>query len=59
MKQLLHLIMSPYSLGAYFAYQVGIFGPQLYVAHAKPLGLYYGVLFILWYFSLYAFYSRR
>jgi hypothetical protein len=35
MKQLLHLIMSPYS-PAYFAYQVGIFGPQLdYVAHAN------------------------
>jgi hypothetical protein len=29
-------------LGAYFAYQVGIFGPQ-FGAYAKPLGLYYGV----------------
>jgi Na+/H+-dicarboxylate symporter len=44
MKQLLHLIMktAPIGLGAYFAYQVGIFGPQLFGAYAK-LGLYYGV----------------
>jgi hypothetical protein len=32
MKQLLHLIMkTAIGLGAYFAYQVGIFGPQLLV----------------------------
>jgi hypothetical protein len=34
-------------LGAYFAYQVGIFGPQLFGAYAKPLGLYYGVCVFL------------
>jgi Na+/H+-dicarboxylate symporter len=34
---------APIGLGAYFAYQVGIFGPQLFGAYAKPLGLYYGV----------------
>jgi hypothetical protein len=30
MKQLLHIIMqtAPVGLGAYFAYQVGIFGPH-------------------------------
>jgi hypothetical protein len=40
-------------LGAYFAYQVGIFGPQLFGAYAKPLGLYYGVCaFTLLYFFL-------
>jgi hypothetical protein len=47
-------------LGAYFAYQVGIFGPQLFGAYAKPLGLYYGVcaFTLLYFFSLYLF-SRR
>jgi Na+/H+-dicarboxylate symporter len=42
---------APIGLGAYFAYQVGIFGPQLFGAYAKPLGLYYGVCaFTLLYF---------
>lgn len=59
MKQLLHLIMktAPIGLGAYFAYQVGIFGPQLFGAYAKPLGLYYAVcaFYFVIFFSLYAF----
>jgi Na+/H+-dicarboxylate symporter len=59
MKQLLHLIMktAPVGLGAYFAYQVGIFGPQLFGTYAKPLGLYYGVclFYFVVFFSLYAF----
>lgn len=59
MKQLLHLIMktAPVGLGAYFAYQVGIFGPQLFGAYAKPLGLYYGVcaFYFVVFFTLYAF----
>lgn len=59
MKQLLHIIMksAPVGLGAYFAYQVGIFGPQLFGAYAKPLGLYYGVcaFYFVVFFSLYAF----
>lgn len=59
MKQLLHLIMkaAPIGLGAYFAYQVGIFGPQLFGAYAKPLGLYYAVcaFYFVVFFSLYAF----
>lgn len=59
MKQLLHLIMkaAPIGLGAYFAYQVGIFGPQLFGTYAKPLGLYYAVcaFYFLVFFSLYAF----
>jgi Na+/H+-dicarboxylate symporter len=58
MKQLLHVIMktAPVGLGAYFAYQVGIFGPQLFGAYAKPLGLYYGVcaFYFVVFFSLYA-----
>jgi Na+/H+-dicarboxylate symporter len=59
MKQLLHLIMktAPVGLGAYFAYQVGIFGPQLFGTYAKPLGLYYGVclFYFVVFFSLYSF----
>ncbi|WP_310378807.1 dicarboxylate/amino acid:cation symporter [Flavobacterium sp.] len=59
MKQLLNLIMktAPIGLGAYFAYQVGIFGPQLFGAYAKPLGLYYAVcaFYFVVFFSLYAF----
>jgi Na+/H+-dicarboxylate symporter len=59
MKQLLHLIMktAPIGLGAYFAYQVGIFGPQLLGTYSKPLGLYYAicVAYFVVFFSLYAF----
>lgn len=59
MKQLLHIIMktAPIGLGAYFAYQVGIFGPQLFGAYAKPLGLYYATcsFYFIVFFSLYAF----
>ncbi|MBG6109471.1 Na+/H+-dicarboxylate symporter [Flavobacterium sp. CG_23.5] len=59
MKHLLHLIMktAPIGLGAYFAYQVGIFGPQLFGAYAKPLGLYYAVcaFYFVVFFSFYAF----
>ncbi|MDI6049854.1 dicarboxylate/amino acid:cation symporter [Flavobacterium sp. XS2P24] len=59
MKQLLHMIMktAPIGLGAYFAYQVGIFGPQLFGAYAKPLGLYYAVcaFYFVVFFSLFAF----
>jgi hypothetical protein len=42
MKQLLLIMKTPIGLGAYFAYQVGIFGPQLF-GLMQPLGLYYGV----------------
>lgn len=59
MKQLLLLIMkaAPIGLGAYFAYQVGTIGPQLFGFYAKPLGLYYitGTLYFIIFFSLYAF----
>lgn len=59
MKQLLILIMkaAPVGLGAYFAYQVGTIGPQLFGFYAKPLGLYYitGSIYFILFFSLYAF----
>lgn len=63
MKQLLELIMkaAPLGLGAYFAYQVGVFGPQLLGAYAKPVALYYGVsiFYFFVFFTLYAFLAGR
>jgi Na+/H+-dicarboxylate symporter len=59
MKQLLELIMkiAPLGLGAYFAYQVGVFGPQLLGVYVQPLALYYvtcAAYFVI-FFSLYAY----
>ncbi|KIC04034.1 sodium:proton antiporter [Flavobacterium sp. JRM] len=58
MKQLLNMIMklAPIGLGAYFAYQVSFYGPQLFGVYAKPLGIYYGacVFYFFVFFSLYA-----
>jgi Na+/H+-dicarboxylate symporter len=58
MKQLLNIIMklAPVGLGAYFAYQVGVFGPQLLGIYAKPMAVYYGacVVYFFTFFSLYA-----
>lgn len=59
MKQLLAIIMkmAPLGLGAYFAYQVSFYGPQLFGAYAKPLGIYYGacLFYFFVFFSFYAF----
>lgn len=59
MKHLIILIMklAPIGLGAYFAYQVGIFGPQLFGTYANALGLYYliGIIYFFVFFTLYAF----
>ena len=58
MKQLLTMIMklAPIGLGAYFAYQVSFYGPQLFGVYAKPLGVYYVtcVFYFFVFFSLYA-----
>ncbi|WP_345955338.1 dicarboxylate/amino acid:cation symporter [Mucilaginibacter sp. PAMB04168] len=58
-KQVFIIIMKlgPVGLGAYFAYQVGVFGPQLFGAYARSLGLYYatGAVYFVVFFSLYAF----
>lgn len=58
-KNVFVLIMklAPLGLGAYFAYQVGVFGPQLFGGYARSLGLYYGVgaFYYVAGFSLYAF----
>lgn len=59
MKQLLTMIMklAPIGLGAYFAYQVSFYGPQLFGVYAKPLGVYYAacIFYFFVFFSLYAF----
>lgn len=61
MKVALILIMkaAPIGLGAYFAYQVGTVGPQLFGIYAKPMGLYYffGTVYFVVGFTLYAFLS--
>jgi Na+/H+-dicarboxylate symporter len=58
-KQVFVLIMkpAPIGLGAYFAYQVAVFGPSLFGTYGHTLGIGYGVS-IFYYaaiFSLYAF----
>ncbi len=57
-KHVFILIMkiAPIGLGAYFAYQVGVFGPQLFGTYARSLGVYYGVgaFYYVVFFSLYA-----
>lgn len=61
MKRLLSLIMklSPIGLGAYFAYQVAITGPQLFGDYAQALAVGHAIsiFYYLVIFSLYAFLS--
>lgn len=61
MKQLLSIIMkfAPIGLGAYFANQVGVFGPQLFGSYAKPLAVYYGVcaFYFVFFYTIYVFIS--
>lgn len=58
-KNIFILIMKlgPIGLGAYFAYQVGVFGPQLFGGYARSMALYYGLgaFYFVVIFSLYAF----
>jgi Na+/H+-dicarboxylate symporter len=58
-KQVFILIMkpAPIGLGAYFAYQVAVFGPSLFGTYAHTLGIGYGVsiFYYVFFFSLYAF----
>ena len=58
MGQLIKLIMlyAPIGLGAYFAYLVGVFGPQLVGTYARVVGLYYpaAILYFFFGFSVYA-----
>ena len=58
-KQVFIIIMkpAPIGLGAYFAYQVALFGPSLFGTYAHTLGIGYGVSIFYYavFFSLYAF----
>jgi Na+/H+-dicarboxylate symporter len=58
-KNVFILIMKagPIGLGAYFAYQVAVFGPSIFGTYAHIMGLGYGVsiFYYLIFFSLYAF----
>jgi len=58
-KEVLTVIMKlgPVGLGAYFAYQVGTVGPQLFGTYAHSLGIYYGfgIFYFIVGFTLYAF----
>jgi Na+/H+-dicarboxylate symporter len=59
MKSVLIVLMhaAPIGLGAYFAYQVGTLGPQLFGTYASSMAVYYGVglFYFIVFFSLYAF----
>ncbi|MXV14722.1 dicarboxylate/amino acid:cation symporter [Hufsiella ginkgonis] len=59
MKSLVVIIMKlgPLGLGSYFAYQTGVFGPELFGTYARSMALYYGfgIFYFFVFFSLYAF----
>ena len=59
MKQFLIMIMkiAPIGLGAYFAYQIGVFGPQLFGTYAHSMAIYYGLslFYFIVFFTFYAF----
>jgi Na+/H+-dicarboxylate symporter len=59
MGKLIQLIMwyAPVGLAAYFAYLVGVFGPQLLGTYARAVGMYYplAILYFAIGFSFYAF----
>jgi len=59
MGQVIKIIMfyAPVGLGAYFAYLVGVFGPQLMGSYVRVATLYYptALLYFGIFFSLYAF----
>ncbi|WP_428329875.1 dicarboxylate/amino acid:cation symporter [Mucilaginibacter sp.] len=49
--------LGPVGLGAYFAYQVSVFGPSLFGTYAHTLGIGYGVSIFYYavFYSIYAF----
>ncbi len=59
MKSLVIVIMKagPIGLGAYFAYQVGTLGPQLFGIYARSMAVYYGfgIFYFIVLFTVYAF----
>ena len=63
MMKLITFIMyyAPIGLGAYFAYLVGVFGPELLGSYARAMTLYYptALVYFVVAFSLYAFLAGR
>ncbi len=63
MAQLIRLIMlyAPIGLAGYFAYLVGVFGPELIGTYARVVGLYYplAIGYFIVGFTLYAFLADR
>ncbi len=57
--KVINLIMlyAPIGLGAYFAYLVGVFGPDLLGTYVRAMSVYYpvAILYFFIFFSLYAF----
>lgn len=60
MGKVISLIMlyAPVGLGAYFAYLVGVFGPQLMGSYMRAMTLYYPVS-ILYFFIFFSFYTYQ
>lgn len=63
MMKLISFIMyyAPIGLCAYFAYLVGVFGPQLLGSYARAMAVYYptAILYFFMAFTLYAFFAGR
>ncbi len=58
MTKMVSLVMfyAPIGLGAYFAYLVGVFGPQLLGTYARAIILYYPIA-LLYFFFAFSFYA--
>ena len=63
MMKLISFIMyyAPIGLCAYFAYLVGVFGPELLGSYARAMAVYYptAILYFFMAFTLYAFFAGR
>ncbi len=50
------MLYAPIGLGAYFAYLVGVFGPQLFGSYLRAMALYYP-LALAYFFIVFSFYA--
>jgi len=61
MEKMIGLVMlyAPIGLGAYFAYLVGVFGPQLLGTYVRAVVLYYPIAFLYFFvaFTAYAYFA--
>ena len=55
------MLYAPIGLGAYFAYLVGVFGPQLLGSYFRAITLYYpvAILYFVVGFSFYAYFAAQ